>query len=187
MDYNTLYTKLNIRLDDTDNFAFTQEEKESILTEAIEDGYVVKRVWDETLTYTTGTWQYAVPSGLTTVDTIYIKPGTNEDPEPISIPFDVIEGNIQFNKNSQQIPSGYTLYIKGKYKYTVDDTITETRVQQYILNLAQLNALDQIGIKKVLKFVKNDISLSEIVALKRELERKVIAHRASIQKDFQSA
>lgn len=187
MNFDALYDKLNIRLGDNDNFAFTQEEKESILTEAIEDPYVVKSVWDSSLIYSLGTWQYAVPSGVTTVKDIYIKYGDNEDPEPIALNWDVVEGNIQFKGRSSTVPDGTTLYIRGNYKYTISDTITETRLQQYVLNLAQVNALDEIGMKKILKFVKNDTSVSEIIAIKRELERKVSQHRSSIQKEFQSA
>jgi len=187
MDIDELTTQLNIRLGDTDNFAFTTEEKTSILTEAIEDEYVVTSKWDETLTYSQGTWQYAIPSSITTVKDVYIKPGTNEDPETIALPWDVVEGNLQFKGGSRVIPDGSTLYIRGNHKYTIADTITETRLQQYILNLAQVNAMDEIGIKKILKFVKNDTSVSEIIAMKRELERKVAKHRASIAKEFQAA
>jgi len=187
MTYDELKAKLNIRLGDNDNFAFTSEEKDAILTEAIEDEYVVSSVWNETLTFTQGTWQYAIPSGVTTIKDIYVKYGTNEDPEPIALPWDVVGGNIQFKGGSRIIPDASTLYIRGNYKYTISDTIAETRLQQYVLNLAQVNAMDEIGIKKILKFVKNDTSVSEIIAMKRELERKVAKHRASIAKEFQAA
>lgn len=187
MDYSDFTDKLNVRLGDNDDFAFTSDEKDAILTEAFEDPYVVKSVWDDSLTYVFGTWHYAVPTGVTTVKDIYIKDSPTSDPETVTLPWDVVEGNIQFKGGSGVIPDGSTLYIRGNYKYTIADTIAETRLQQYILNLAQLNAMDEIGIKKVLKFTKNDVSVSEIIAVKRELERKVAQHRASIQKEFQAA
>lgn len=187
MDYAALYAKLNIRLGDNDNFAFTQDEKESILTEAFEDEYVTTSVWDSTLTYVTGTWRYAMPTAITAVKDIYIQADTTQDPESIALNWDVVGGYIQFKGGSSIIPDGSTLFIRGNKKYTIADTIAETRLQQYILNLAQINAMDEIGIKKILKFVKNDTSVSEIIAMKRELERKVAKHRASIQKEFQSA
>ena len=187
MDFDALKTELNIRLDDNDNFAFTTEEKTSILTEALNDSYVVNRVWDSSLTYSQGTWQYAVPSGVTTIKDIYVKYGTNEDPEPITIPWDVVGDNIQFKGGSRVIPDGYSLYIRGNYKYTTDDTITETRLQEYVLDLAQLKALQKLGIKKALKFLKNDTSVSEIISIQRELERKVNEHRAVIQREYQAA
>lgn len=187
MNNSALKTELNIRLDDTDNFAFTSEEKDSILTEATNDPYAVSIVWDESLTFTEGTWQYAVPATITNVRDIYVKASSNDDPEPIALKWEVVDGNIQFKGRSRIIPNGYTLYLKGNYKYTTSDTVSEVRVQEYILNLAQLLALNKLGIKKVLKFLKNDTSVSEIISLQRELERKVSQHRNSIQKEFQAA
>lgn len=187
MNFSQLKEKLNIRLNDNDDFAFTSEEKDSILTEAIEDPHVVKQVWDDSLTFTENTWQYAVPSGVTTVTGIYVKDSPTSDPEPIALPWEIVEGNIHFTGKSSTIPNGYTLYIRGNYKYTISDTIAETRLQQYILNLAQVNAMDEIGIKKILKFVKNDTSISEMLAVKSGLERKVAQHRASLPRTFQAA
>ncbi len=186
MNFAALYAKLNIKLGDNDNFAFTQEEKEEILTESIEDEYVVKSVWDDSLVFATDTWRYAVPSGVTTIKDIYIQVDSTQDPEAITLPWDVVEGYIQFKGGSSIIPDGSTLFIRGNHKYTVDDTIAETRLQQYILSNAQILAMDEIGIKKILKFVKNDTSVSEILAVKNALERKVAKYKSSIPKEFQA-
>lgn len=187
MDLDAFEAELDVRLDDADNFAFTAAEKTSLVSQAIKDAHVVKSVWDDSLAYAKGTWQYAVPSGVTTIKDIYIKVGTNEDPETVSVPFEVVEDNIHFKKGSRVIPDGYTLYIRGNYKYTTADTITDTRIQEYILNLAQLNALRSLGIKKTMKFLKNDASVAEIIAMKRELEREVSQHRGTVQREFQAA
>lgn len=191
MDFDALLAKLNIRLGDTDNFAFTTEEKTELLTEAFEDEYVIKQVYDDSLTFDTSTYQYARPSGLTTVTGIAYKisASTTDFPETIGAGvWSMVGDNIQFQTiASRIIPQGYTLYLTGNYKYTVDDTVTEPRIQQYILNLAQLNAMDGVGLKKVLKFIKNDTSMADIIVLRRELERKVAKYRARMPRAFEVA
>ena len=191
MDFDALLATLNIRLGDTDNFAFTTEEKEELLTEAFEDEYVVKQVYDTSVTFDTSTYQYARPSSLTTVTGIAYKisSSSTDFPETISAGmWSMVGDNIQFQTiASRIIPDGYTLYLTGNYKYTVDDTITEKRIQQYVLNLAQLNALDSPGRKKALKFVKNDVTMADITGLKRELERKVAKYRARMPRAYEVA
>lgn len=191
MDFTALKAKLNTRLGDADNFAFTSEEKDEILTEAIQDPYVVRTVWDETLTFASGTYQYEIPEEISTVKDVYIKRNAGLEPEPITVPYEVIIIDdlkyLQFKGGSYHLPHNTTLYIRGSYKLTITDNIDDVRTQQYVLNLAQLNALDNLGMKKVLRFLKNDVSVSEIVTIKRELERKVAQHRASIQREYQAA
>lgn len=189
MDFDDLKEELNIRLDDTDGFTFTTEEKTSILTEAINDESVVKEVWNSSLTFNHGTYQYAKPSGVDVVTDIYIKRDNNlEEPEPIaSSLWEVVGSNIHFKPGAQVIPDGYTLFVKGKTKYDVNDTIAEVNIQEYVLNLAQLNALNKLGLKRTLKFLKNDTTVSEIVTIKRELERKVAAYKARLPRSFEAA
>lgn len=191
MDFDALKTELNIRLGDTDNFTFTSEEKTSALTEAINDENVVKTVWDTSLTFDTSTYQYARPATLTTVDDISIKTSTSNTDFPASIAssmWSMVGSNIQFQTiASGTIPDGYTLYLRGKYKYTVSDTITEKNLQEFVLNAAQLNCLKMLGVKKALKFLKNDTTMAEIVAMKRELEREVAKYKARLPRAFESA
>lgn len=189
MTYEQLLAKLNIRLGDTDNFAFTTEEKEEALNEAFNDEHVVGTVWDSSLSFTHGTFQYARPSGIDVVTDIYIKPDNSEDePEKIASDlWEVVGSNIHFKAGAKVIPEGYTLYVKGRTKYDVDDTITETRLQEFILNMAQLHCLNMYGTKKALKFIKNDTSMSEIIAFKRELERKVAGYKARVPRSYENA
>lgn len=50
MDYSDTYDELNITLGDNDDVTFTPEEKARALKKAWNDPYVVKVVWDSTLT-----------------------------------------------------------------------------------------------------------------------------------------
>jgi len=182
-DFTDLQTKLNTRLHDSDNFTFSVAEKTELLTEAFNDDYVLTPVWDESLTFSTGTFSYTLPVTLTVIKDIFIKPDNNQDePEKIAANlWEVVNGVLKFkNGASTVIPDGYTLYLKGNLKYTIDSTVAETNVQEYILNLAQLNALNTLGVIKAMSFLKNDTSMAEIVTIKRELERKVQQYRARL-------
>lgn len=187
MDFTALKTELNIRLGDTNDFAYTPEEKTSILTEAVNDAYVIKTVRDTSLTYSTGTFSYAVPTGVTTVKDIYIAASSTDAAEKVQLPWEVINRTIYFRGGSDVIPDGTTLEIRSNYKYTVSDTIAETNIQEYVLNNAQYIALKKLGLQRALKFLKNDTTLSEIVALRRELEREVSSYRARLPKEYEAA
>lgn len=187
MDLSALLTRLNLRIGDTDNFTFTSDEKTQALTEAINDDYVVREGWDTTLSYTEGTYQYAIPSGVTVVLDIGIKPDNSQD-NPVSIGggWSVVGSNIQFSGPSQ-IPTGYTMYLRSRYKYTVSDTITEVNLQEYILTLAQLRLYKIMLNKKSMRFLKNDTTVGEIVAIKRDLEQDVLRYRQRLPKVFMVA
>lgn len=189
-DKSDLLTTLNTRLGDSDNFAFTANEKNAALDEAFNDDYVATPVWDDSLTYSNGTYQYAIPTDdITVIQDIYIKPDNSTDePEKIASDlWEVVGTNIHLKAGAKVIPDGNTLYLKGKKKYTTDDDIAETNLQEYILNLAQLQCLNMYGIKKAIKFIKNDTSMGEIIAMKRELERKVQQYRMRLPKSFEAA
>lgn len=186
-----LKTTLNIRLGDTDNFTFTSEEKDEALTEAFNDPYVLTEVWDSSLTFDINTYQYTRPAAIDVIRDIYIRPSNTSDTEPKPIAsglWEVIGNKIHFKGNANgTIPQGYSLFLKGQNKYTVSDSITETNVQEYVLALAQLRCLRMLGVKKTLKFLKNDTSLSEAIAMKRELERDVAEYRRNMPRAFESA
>lgn len=191
MDFTALKTTLNIRLGDSDNFTFTVEEKTETLTEAFNDESVVSQVWDSSLTFDTNTFQYARPATVDAIQDIYIRRSNTADTEPEKVSselWEVVASNIQFKPPAFSIiPDGYTLYLKGKNKYTAADTIAEKNIQEYVLNLAQLNCLNMLGVKKALKFLKNDATMSEIVAVKRELERKVAQYKQRLPRVFENA
>lgn len=189
MDYNDLLAQLNIRISDSDNFAFTAEEKQDALTEAFNDSHVLTEVWDSSLTFNLGTYQYAKPSGVDVVRDIYIKPDNNQDePEKIdSNLWEVVGANIHLKRASLHIPDGWTLYIKGYTKLDTDDTVSSAGMWEYILNLAQLKLFRMFGVKKSFKFVPNDTSVAEIVAMKNELQREVDEYRRRLPRSWEVA
>jgi len=191
MTYAQSLVELNIILGDTSNVTFTIEEKGRALTKAWKDQYVVRTVWDSTLTMTSTDFNYTVPASMTTVKDIYISTSdsTQDFPEPISSDlWEVVDGVIQFlPKANVIIPTGYTLYIKGNYKLTVSDTITSPNLEEYVLDVAGVNTLKLLGFKKANLFLKNDVTLGELIALKRELEQDVRQGRLRLQKEYENA
>ena len=188
MDFAAFLVQLNINLGDTDNFTFTVEEKTRALTEAFNDPYAVRTVWNTSLTFDSQTYQYAIPGTLTTVQDIGFSASNTATDEPSTISgslWSVVGSNIQFRGANNVIPDGYTLYVRGNYKVTVSDTITEINLQEYILNVAQLKCLKSLGNKKLNRFLKNDTSVAEIVTWKRELQQEVAESRRRLPRSYE--
>lgn len=192
MNFDDTLTELNTTLGDTGNITFTPEEKIRALRKAWNDSYVVQTVWDTSRTFTTGIYQYAVPSGMTRVKSIGISPSnslTSNFPEGLgSDLFDVVGGNIQFKNHANGIiPSNYTLYIRGNKKLNyATDTLDTTGLQEYVIALAGYNTLTLLGFKKANLFLKNDTTMGELVTLRRELKQEVLEYRSKLAREFEA-
>lgn len=192
MTYAETYAEMNITLSDSDDVTFTPEEKGRALQRAWKDSYVVKRIWDDTLTFTQGTYQYTIPATLTTVTDIYLSPSnsTSDFPDPISQDlWEVVDGDIQFKGLANSIiPTGWTLYLKGNYKFDYTaDTLDSPNLEEYVIALGAYNTLSVLAYKKVNLFLKNDTTLSELIALKRDLKQEVLELRAKLQRSYEGA
>lgn len=190
MDYQDTLDQLNITLGDTGDVTFTPEEKARALQKAWNDSYVVDVTWDSSKTFSSTTYQYALPSGMKTVKDIYISPTNDSSSAPSKIDaslYEVVDGNIQFKNNALAvIPEGYTLYIKGGQKLDhTSDTLTSTNMQEYVIALAGYNTLMLLGFKKANLFLKNDTTMGELIALKRDLKDDVRELRAKLHREFE--
>ncbi len=193
MTYTQSYTQLNIQLGDTADTTFTPEEKARALQKAWNDSYVVKPVVDSTLTFTRGTNNQAIPTTLTTVTGISLSPSnslTSNFPELISTDnYDISGGYIRWkNQANSIIPSTYTLYLIGNKKLDWNtDTLDTVNLQEYVLALAGYNTLSLLGYKKANLFLKNDLSVAELVSLRREFKQEAMEYRAKLQRSFEGA
>lgn len=183
MDQTALLTELNRNVNDANNFTFTTDQKADALARATNDTYAVTEVWDESITFTIGTWQYAVPADMTLVTDIYLQRDTTQFPEAISRElWEQVAGNIQFNNSAHwSIPSNYQLFLKGFYKVTTADTITDTRLQQYILSLAGWNLLKTMTYTKLGSFLRNDTQVAELLSARKEMFNDVLLWRQQLQ------
>lgn len=189
MTFSDSLTQLNILLSNTAGFTFNTDETNQILTDAWNDKYAVNPlVWDSSLTFDaqTPTYTYAIPATLTTVNEIYIRRSTNDFPVEIDKKlWRVIGSNIQFFDGAlNYIPDGYTLYLKGWYKVSTADTVTDTGLEQYIVALAGYNALRYLLFKKTMQFLRNDTSVAEIVGTRKELYADVARWRQQLGSEF---
>lgn len=184
-------TELNTVIGDSSDVTFSTSEKQRALTKAWNDAYVVNEVWDTTLTYASGTYQYTKPATVTSIQDIYLAPtGSSQPfPEPIdSDMWELVNGKIQFNGQADRIiPHGYTLYVKGHYKLTTSDSIADANMQEYVLAIAGVETLKLLTHKKANLFTKNDTTVSELIAIKRELQQDVVDLRRKLRRSWESA
>ena len=184
MDKAAFLDELNVRTGDSDNFTFTEEEKNSAITRAMNDDHVVNEVWDSSLVYSSGTYEYAYPAGVSVVNDILYQSSTYENPNPIdSDMWTTVDGSIHF-RGRNTFSDGTGLLVRGLYKYTDTDTINETNLKEYVLANAQLILYTTLLNKRNFRFLKNDTTVSEIVATKRELEREVADYRRKLPKYY---
>lgn len=191
MTFDEGLTELNTILGDAADVTFSSSEKTRALTKAWRDSHIVREVWDTSLTYTVGTYQYSLPTTLTTIKDIYISPTGAQEPFPDPIDNDLwelVDDNIQFTWQADRIiPNGYTLYIKGNYKLTTTDAITNTTMIEYVLAIAGVETLKLLAHKKANLFTKNDVSMGELITLKRELNQDVVDLRRRLRRSWESA
>lgn len=191
MDFNDTLDELNITLGDSDNVTFTPEEKIRALRKAWNDNFVVSTIWDDSVTFSSATADYTLPDTITSVKGIYISASNSSDnlPDPIDSGLWQVNGTtLSFsNRTKQIVPNGYSFKIKGVYKLDYDsDTLDTKSLQEYVIALAGYNTLGLLGFKKANLFLKNDTSMGELIALKRDLKDDVRELRAKLQRSFEA-
>lgn len=191
MTFATGLTTLDTILGDSTNVTFTTGEKTRALTKAWNDPYVVNEVFDTSLTFSSGTYQYTIPATISSIQDIYLSPTGSSNPFPDPIDADLwheVNGKINFTSQAPRvIPHGYTLYIQGHYKLATSDSIANTDMQEYVLALAGVETLKLLTHKKANLFTKNDVTMSELIGLRRELQQDVINLRKSLRRTWESA
>lgn len=198
--YDDALVSLGIITSQTANFTFTSDEMNMALTNAWNDSFVVSTIWDSSLNYATGTWQYPIPSGLTTVKEVSlilpdfgldtIPPGTSDQyPGRIdSSLWEVVGANLQFAYDAQRyIPDSHVLYLKGTYKLQLSDSLPAVNLINYVLWLAADNLMMQLLLKSAFVFLRNDTNLMAIVNAQKVTGTKVLEMKQRLLREFQSA
>lgn len=155
------------------------------ITQAWRDPYVATQVFDTTsTTFVTSVYQYPVPTGMSVVDAIYIQRSSANFPEEISAElWEVVDGNINFTKQAAYVvPTNYALQIRGKYKLAASDSIPADNVtmQNYVVTVAAWIVLKQIGFTKILSFLHNDTSISELVGFRNLIQQDMLNYRTQL-------
>lgn len=191
LSFSAAQTTLDTIIGDGASVTFSSSEKQRALTKAWNDAYVVNEVWDTSLTYSTGVYQYTRPATLSSIQDIYISltGSSSPFPDPIdSSMWEDVNGKIQFNSLADRvIPGSYVLYLKGHYKLTTTDDVVNTNMQEYVLALAGVYTLKMLTHKKANLFTKNDVTMGELITLKRDLQQDVTDLRRQLRTSWSSA
>lgn len=184
--YAEMGTRLDTMLSDAADRTYSSSEKDEFLDSAYNDPLVFQIARDTSLTTGTETPSYTLPSTIDEVLDVMIDTRADGFPERVDrSAYEVIAGTIYFDWTQQYIPSGKTIVIIGKQKLTTDDDLPMF-LQEYVLHLASIYALEFLKNKFASRFLKNDVSMTEIIAAinthrQRVAElRKSLANRRSI-------
>jgi hypothetical protein len=190
MEFSDFLNALNLMLGDTNNFALSVDEKTANLEAAYNDQYAITEVWDSSsVVFSVSSYQYPVPTTMTVVWEIYLERDSDLNPEPIATElWEQIAGQIQFTPRSQwRIPDQSQLFIKGGYKVTINDTVSDVGLQNYILAVACWNCLRNLAFTKLLSFLRNDSTIPDILNLKKDARADMQEYRNQLQTRFISS
>lgn len=190
MQYQDTYDELTILLNDSTNVTFTPEQKARALQKAWNDSWVVKTVWDNTTLWSTNTFSYPLPATLVTVKDVYTQQSVDVGADPIATDlWEIVDGNIKFRTATRRLFNpGSIVYLKGNYKLDWNsDTLDTTNLQEYVLASAGYNTIDMLKYMKLNLFLKNDTSVSELIATGQQFKQDRNELRAALQHEFQGA
>jgi len=186
MDFATGLTTLNTRLQDSDNFTFTVAEKTDALTESWNDDYVVSEVFDTTsITFSTSVQEYDVESIVDGMTGLYYDPdGDGYEALPAEAYEMITETTFHIDRRFMGLVDGKVLAIKGYKKLTTSDSVSD-KLKDYVVKLAQLNCIDVLMQKRLLRFVKNDTTMADILNGRTVIEKEVEKYRQKFRRQYQ--
>jgi hypothetical protein len=192
MNFATALTELNTLLSDSDNFTFTTDQKNQFLTTAWNDSWVATPVWDNSLSYAQGTFEYVIPGTITAVGDVYFQRTSTDYPERIDNElwsYENVAGvpSIIFEMIAERVLSNnYQLYLKGRYKLTTSDDLPTVELQNYVLSHAGYLSLRNLGYQKTLRFLRNDTTLADILNLRKDFQADMLSWRQQLQQHYES-
>lgn len=189
LTFSSALTQLKLLTSQTANFTFTDDELTQGLQEAWQNTYVCNNLLDSSVSFVSGTYEYSIPATLTTVTAIFYKP-TSTDPmrELDKSLYTIINGKIEFvDIANYWLNDTYTLYIKGRYKLTLTDSLTTDNLVNYVLSLAAYLLLKRLSYKHTFLFLKNDTSMADIINARRDMQADMLTYKQALLREFQSA
>lgn len=182
-------TQLALLTSQEANFTFSGDELQQALETAWNDTYVCSEIFDDSLTFESGTWQYTVPGTVTVVRELMYTRTTTDSPERISSDlYEIVDNNIQFFTGIERwLITGTTIYVKGLVKLTTDDVLGTAELVNYVLYTAALMLLNSLVFKNAFVFLRNDITMVDISRAIQIMEGQVIRYRQALRREFESA
>lgn len=178
-DYTEIKDRLNTKLSDSTDKTFSSSEKDEFLASAYNDAEVFIIDRDTSLTTVSGQRNYNLPTGFIEPTDIFIDTASDGVGNRLARDtYDVINGVIYF-QNVRTLPSSCTLIIFGKNKLDTSDNLPDF-LQEYVLTLAQIEAYEFMKNKYATRFLKNDVSMGELVTSLNQLEQKAASLRKNL-------
>lgn len=179
LTFAQMITRLNTKLSDSTDKTFSSSEKEEFLTSALDDPEVFYIDRNTSLSTVAGQNNYNVPSGFSEITDIFIDSQSDGVGNRVDRnTYDVINGVIYFH-NIRSLSTGDTIILFGKKDVTSSDTVPDL-LQTYILTLAQLEAYEFMKNKYATRFLKNDVSMGELLSSIGQLEQKAANLRKNL-------
>lgn len=167
--YNDLLTELRTRLRDTADTRWTSSEKGECLTAAYRDPSIVSFDVDTSLTASTATQSYTVPTSAEKIMDIAIADSSGVLYREPSTSWEQKYGKIIFYNYPSRNGTFNLNIIK---KLTTSDSVKE-EFAELILAIAGLKAFEMLLNKFASGFLINDLSMAELQAGLAYYERKV--------------
>jgi hypothetical protein len=173
MFFTDLKVRLNKQLRDADNATFTDAEKTEALTDAIEESIVAVVELDSSKTFINGTRSYGLGANIKQVYNVSLDTGYNGNPTPLpGEVWDFLAPNLTFNQGlTGGTPTSMPLYIEWLRKLLVSDDIPAP-FDKYVINQAVYNTTQILANGKVNRFLKNDVSLGDIITRGQVAQRE---------------
>lgn len=182
-------TQLKLLTSQTGNFTFTDDELTQALQTAWLDDFTCKVVWDSSLSFTTGTWQYAIPTGVDVVQDLYYEKSTTDYPERLDTSlYEIVNGNIQFNPRADKwLITGMSLFVRGRTKLALTDSLTTTQLINYVIYTAANILLEQLMLKQAFVFLRNDTSSADISRAISTIQSASLRYKQALVREFETA
>lgn len=177
----TILSRFNTRMRDSEDTTFTSGEKDEFYAAALDDPYCTKLTRDTSLTIVANQPTYTIPTGfvgnLTDVGYNVNDYGYTRylDREA----FDCIDGTLIFSYGYSSLPAGKTLYLVGEKQLATSDSAPDYLVP-YIIELMTIEAFEFLKSNLTTRFLRNDITMSEIIAAISTHERRAEKLRATL-------
>lgn len=185
---SSIMDRFNRRMKDSEDTTFTSSEKDEFYAAALDDPYCTKLSRDTSLTITANQAVYTLPTGfvgnLTDIGYDVNDYGYTHYLDRQA--FEVIDGNLIFHYSYRQLPGGKTLHLIGEKKLGTTDDVPEYLVP-YVLELMTIEAFEFLKSNLTTRFLRNDITMGEIVTAIGTHERRAeklrgnLANKRSVQ------
>lgn len=182
-------TQLKLLTSQTANFTFTDDELTQALQTAWNDTYVCIPVTKE-VDFVSGVWQYAIPTGMTTVTGIRFLRSADDFPEPVAKELWSVNpatNSVEFSLIARNyFQDAYTVYYDGRYKLQTTDNLTTDALVNYVLANAAYILLRNLFLKRSFVFLRNDTSMSDIVNARRDMQGDMLRYKQALQRSFEA-